>query len=523
MDKPKPQPDQWYIYIRKSTDEEGKQVLSLEAQMTELKEFAEREKIEITETFVEKQTAKTPGRPVFNEMLSKMEKGVGRTGILSWNPDRLSRNSIDAGKIIFLLDTGKIAGLKFPTFAFENNPSGKFFLSISLSNAKYYVDNLAENIRRGNRAKLRRGEWPGRKALGYIYDQRLRNIVPDPKKSEIVKKMFEEFATGRHTYETISKYLFAQGVKSKCGKPRFNHTIYGMLTNELYIGVMRWKGEVYEGKYKPLISKQLFNTVQEVLKNKSKPRRVRGSHGFPFRGLFHCSCGSMMTAQWAKGNGGLYRYYRCTRKHGKCSEPYIQENYLQSQLIEKIKTIALPSGWADQMLSHLEQEKKKEAKSSDAFVQEINKKIISVQDKMDKLLELYLDNMLDEETYRIKKENLVNQKIALKDEKQILGQKRMSGWIEPTINYIKTLEKANNINDETELPEISQFVEKIGTNRLISNKNAFWNFLAPYDFTASILARPARFRGERGAQKIPKFSLNPIQCARQDSNLRPTA
>ena len=87
----------------------------------------------------------------------------------------------------------------------------------------------------------------------------------------------------------------------------------------------------------------------------------------------------------------------------------------------------------------------------------------------------------------------------------------MSGWIEPTINYIKTLEKAKNINDKTELDEVSQFVEKIGTNRLISNKNVSWNFLAPYNFTSVILARPARFRGERGIKIPAKFSLNPIQ------------
>jgi len=513
MDKQKQQlaPDQWYLYIRKSTDEEGKQVLSLEAQMTELKEFAERENVEITETFVEKRTAKIPGRPVFNGMISKMENSSKRIGILSWAPDRLSRNSIDAGKIVYLLDTGKIASLKFPTFAFENNPSGKFFLSIGLSNAKYYVDSLAENVRRGNRAKLRRGEWPGRKSLGYIYDHRLRNIVPDPKRAGIVKKVFEEFATGRYGHQSISQYLAELGVKSKNGKLKSNHTIQDMLTNERYIGIMKWDGEVYEGKYKPLISKQLFANVQEVLKNKSRPRKIKVGHDFPFRGLFHCSCGSMMTAQWAKGNGGLYRYYRCTRKQEPCKEPYIQEQELKRKIIEKVQTIALPDDWANPMLNYLEQEKKKEAQSSNAFAQEINKKIISVQIKIDKLLEIYLDNLTDEETYKTKKEVLVNQKISLKNEKDLLAQKRMSGWIEPTINYIKTLEKAKNIDEAESLPEISQFVEKIGTNRLISNKNVSWNFLAPYDFTSVILARPARFRGERGIKIPAKISLSPIQ------------
>src|SRR3989344_4071304 len=209
------QPIKYFLYIRKSTDEEDRQVLSLEAQLHEAKEFAEREDVEIVDTFVEKKTAKVPGRAVFNNMLDKIEGGLPHSiGILAWAPDRLSRNSVDGGRLIYLLDTGKLAGLKFPTFAFENTPSGKFFLSIALSNAKYYVDNLAEHVRRGNSAKLRRGEWPGQKPFGYVYDHRLRNSVPEPKEAKAVKKIFEEFATGNHGLISIAHRLAEFGVKS---------------------------------------------------------------------------------------------------------------------------------------------------------------------------------------------------------------------------------------------------------------------------------------------------------------------
>lgn len=238
MDKKIQQPKKWFAYVRKSTDEEGRQVLSLEAQITELREYAKKENLEIAEMFVEKMTAKIPGRPVFNSMLDKIEESVEIIGIIGWHPDRLSRNSVDGGRLIYLLDTGKLADLKFPTFAFENNPSGKFFLSIGLSNAKYYIDNLAENVRRGNRAKLRRGEWPGSKPFGYVYDHRLRNIVPEPKQSKIVKKIFQEFVTGKHGLKSVSQFAAKFGVKSETGKPRSNYSIHNLLTNELYIGVM---------------------------------------------------------------------------------------------------------------------------------------------------------------------------------------------------------------------------------------------------------------------------------------------
>lgn len=131
----------FYIYARKSTDVEDKQVLSIDAQLVELREFAKRENINIAAEFVEKQSAKAPGRPVFGKLLAEIDASGGN--ILAWHPDRLARNSVDGGQIIYLLDSNKLASLKFPTFWFENTSQGKFMLSIAFGQSKYYVDNLA--------------------------------------------------------------------------------------------------------------------------------------------------------------------------------------------------------------------------------------------------------------------------------------------------------------------------------------------------------------------------------------------
>ncbi|MDO8572059.1 MAG: recombinase family protein, partial [bacterium] len=132
----------FFIYTRKSTDTEDRQVRSIADQLTELRDLAKKESLEIVDTFVEKQTAKIPGRPIFNDMLARIEKGEA-SGILAWHPDRLARNSVDGGKIIYLVDTEKIVGLKFPTFWFDPTPQGKFMLSIAFSQSKYYIDNLS--------------------------------------------------------------------------------------------------------------------------------------------------------------------------------------------------------------------------------------------------------------------------------------------------------------------------------------------------------------------------------------------
>ena len=172
-------PGKYFLYARKSTDESNRQVLSIEAQLFEVRELAKREGLEIVRTFEESRTAKEPGRSQFNLMLSEIEKGKA-DGILSWHPDRLARNSLDGGRIVYLVDTGKLRDLRFPTFRFEPTAHGKFMLNVAFSQSKYYVDNLSENIKRGIRQKLRNGIWPARAPVGYLNDRNHRTIVVDP-------------------------------------------------------------------------------------------------------------------------------------------------------------------------------------------------------------------------------------------------------------------------------------------------------------------------------------------------------
>ena len=154
----------FFLYARKSTDVEDKQVLSIDAQLTELREYAKRENIEISAEYIEKQSAKVPGRPIFNKMMKEIETFGGN--ILAWNPDRLARNSVDGGKVIYLLDTGKLASIKFPTFWCDNTGQGKFMLNMAFGQSKYYVDSLSENTKRGLRQKVRMGIFPSQAPIG---------------------------------------------------------------------------------------------------------------------------------------------------------------------------------------------------------------------------------------------------------------------------------------------------------------------------------------------------------------------
>ncbi len=141
--------NRYVIYVRKSSEQEERQALSIAAQLRELEEYAAKEQLQIVASFEEARTARETGRTVFADMLRLIERGEA-DGILAWHPDRLARNSVDGGHIIHLIDQCKLKDLRFPTLTFENSPQGIFMLSIAFSQSKYYTDNLSENVKRGH-------------------------------------------------------------------------------------------------------------------------------------------------------------------------------------------------------------------------------------------------------------------------------------------------------------------------------------------------------------------------------------
>ena len=343
------QAKKFFIYARKSTDSEDRQIRSIDDQIAELKEFATKENLTIAKILIEKQTTKEPGRPIFNEMLASVEKGKAH-GILAWHPDRLARNSVDGGKIIYLVDTGKIKSLKFPCFWFENTPQGKFMLQIAFGQSKYYIDNLSENIKRGIRQKLKNGIWPQMAPLGYLNDKNTKNIVVDKKKARLVKKTFELYATGKYPLRELRKIINGLSLIGKKQKGLSVSNYQYFLKNPIYYGVIRYKNELYEGKHEPIISKKLFDRVQKVMKQKSKSQTKELKY-FLYRGFFRCGdCGYTITAdKKIKPSGKEYIYYYCTKKnpHLKCTQNiFTREEKISSQINEATQKVSLPDNAA---------------------------------------------------------------------------------------------------------------------------------------------------------------------------------
>ena len=453
----------FFIYTRKSTDTEDRQVRSISDQLAELKELAVKEQIEVVDIFVEKQTAKAPGRPVFNEMLLRIEQGEAN-GILAWHPDRLARNSVDGGKVIYLLDTGKIAELKFPTFWCDPTPQGKFMLSIAFSQSKYYVDNLSENIKRGHRNKVKDGIWPQMSPLGYV--NKNKRIVPDENIAPLIKKTFEAYSTGNFTLRELRDKFNALGLKRKSGKELAVSNYQKLLKNPIYTGLMKYNGEIFEGKHEPIISKKLFDSVQEVMSRKSKPHS-KGLKPYIYRGFFRCGeCGCFITTETQKG----HNYLRCTKRKNPCTQKYVREELITSQIQEEIKKVSLPLDWTKWMIAENAKDRQSEVQSSTLFADSIKAEISLLETKIEKLMSAYLESALSLEEYREAKNKLVNQNQLLKEKLSAFEQKANNRF-ELTEKFLKyNMELANDRTNE----ENTHLFKKVGSNFQIKDRTVLF-------------------------------------------------
>ncbi len=488
------QPKKFFLYARKSTDTEERQVRSIDDQIAELHELAARESIEIVRTYIEKQTAKAPGRPIFNEMLADIEKGLA-DGILAWHPDRLARNSVDGGKIIWLLDIGKLHHLKFSTFWFENTPQGKFMLQIAFGQSKYYVDNLSENIRRGVRQKLKNGLWPNMAPLGYM-NGAAKSIVVDPPKALLIKKSFELYASGRYSLALLRNTVNGLGLVGRRSQTLSVSNYQYILKNPFYCGLIRYGGEIYEGRHEPIISKKLFDEVQAVMSRKSKPSKKVAKY-FVFRGLIHCAeCGCLITAEIQKG----HTYYRCTKRKTACSQKYVREETLRDLFKQQIQKVSLSADWAATMIAELENERATNAQSADAFAQKLKDKTGVLDAKLSRLMDGYLAGAIALAEYQASKSEIVSAKQLLKDKITAFERKGVS-WFEPAIQFIKEAESASTLAKSDDNKSIREFAEKIGSNfRLGEGKLDF----APREAWPLAVENKNQFSLRRGWDSNPR-------------------
>lgn len=327
----------YVLYARKSTEQDERQALSIDSQVKEMLAVAERDGLEIVDIRRESHSAKESGqRPVFKELLEDIRRGRFN-GILTWNPDRLSRNAGDLGSVVDLMDQKALIEIRTYGQYFRNSPNEKFLLMILCSQAKLENDNKSINVKRGLKTRVEMGLWPAPAPTGYLKEKRMDRkceTIIDPARAPVIKQMFEKVAYEKWSGRKIYHWLkFDLNFKTATSNKHLTlSNVYTILENHFYYGVFEYprkSGRWYEGKHKALITKELFDAVQAQMKSQF----VRSeSKEFAFTKLMVCGlCGSGISADEKfkkQKNGNVHRhvYYGCAKSKDKnCKSGYINE------------------------------------------------------------------------------------------------------------------------------------------------------------------------------------------------------
>jgi site-specific DNA recombinase len=458
----------YIIYGRKSTDDKNRQVRSIPDQLAEMRAVANHCQAQIVDVMSESQTAKEPGRPVFNDMLRRIEAGEA-DGIMAWHPDRLARNWIDGGRILDLIDRGIIKDLKFATCYFEPTASGKMNLANQFCQSKYYVDNLSDNVKRTFNRMIAEGLWPEKAPIGYRNAGKGKVLTTDQARAQFIIKMYELYVSGSYGFAQIRDLVTHIGLRTDKGNPISISKVQFILRNPFYHGIMRWKGGLHPGKHPTLVTKDLFDRVQIAMQRRGRPRHHKKLKNYLYRALFACQCGCTITTETQKG----HNYLRCTRKKTLCRQPFVREEQVSEQIAQAVGRLTLLPNTADWLIAELEREQREHLTSFEAEIDRIRSEIARKLNHISRLIDGYTRGDLTGDEFRDAKSKIVQEKKVL-EEKAVLMEKNRTGWLEPAIRFVKASKQANIWLDERNLTKQRDFFRKAGSNRKITNKLVTW-------------------------------------------------
>lgn len=437
----------YIAYVRKSSEDKEKQELSHISQIDNIKEkFKHLNIVEWLEP--ESRSAHTPGRPIFQQLMEKLENGEA-DGIVAWDPFRLSRNEVDSAQITFALRS-YLKDIQFCAYTFNNTPEGIMFLQMTMNQGQYQSTKLGVDVARGLKTKAGTGEKPGRVMPGYkkapILDEYgnavmrdkkiITETVKDPERYDIVKNMWQWFLYERQTPSQIwhrvndeTEYRTPMYKRRKDGvpmggKPMTKSMVYRILQSDFYIGNYYHLGEKHTGNYDPMITETEYKLAQDLLGAKGNKRL--GKHDYPFAGMIKCGeCDCTIQARHntkyikSKNKYVTYVYYYCSRKsmYRTCTQTkYTHAETIDNDIQSELAKYTIIPEFRDLALKILKRNHRVEVKDRKKIYKLLQDKRNQLQADVDKLLDNLHSKLIDEDEYKRYKE-IKKSELALIDEK----------------------------------------------------------------------------------------------------------
>lgn len=397
-----------FAYVRVSSVKQEQHGVSLEAQRAAIEQYVQKNGLEVVEWFTESQTAAKRGRKEFERMLRMLRRGAA-AGVVIHKIDRSARNLRDWADLAELVDSGIAIHLASESLDLTSR-GGRLSADIQAVVAADFIRNLREETRKGFYGRLSQGLFPMRAPIGYIDNGGGQPKTIDPAKGPLVREMFERYATGYYTLETLVSTMRAAGLTNTFGNPLGIHSVAGVLRNPFYVGLISLKtGEIFEGVHEPLIKKSLFDRVAVVLSGKSRHKEHK--HDFAYRRLVVCGlCGRTLIAERQKGHA----YYRCHTKG--CPTTGAREDRIEGAVCDQLARIALTKeemadcysalSWLEGVTDQLARQARDRLRLEES----------GVNDRLSRLTDLLIDGTLDREDYNSKRRELIERKRVIAEE-----------------------------------------------------------------------------------------------------------
>jgi len=400
--------EQCVIYARVSTKEQQEEGYSIPAQLKAIRSFCVQEKLSPVAEFLEADTAGKTGRREFTRMLEYLRANHEVQVVVAHKLDRLYRNFRD--QLSLEEDLGIRA--RYVQGDVPDTPQGEFVRDVMLSQAKFYLRNLSEEVRKGMDEKIAQGGWPHQAPVGYLNDKESRSVVIDPERAPIIRYAFERYSSGVVSLDQLRNELSERGLLTKKSKPIVTSAIHHILCNPFYRGIMRYKSKLYPGNHEPLVSPQLFQEVQERLSNNRHGTRPQ-KRTYALRGTLRCAeCGCLITAGTHKGHS----YYRCTHGKGKnsCSQrSYIREDLLMQQVESILAGITIGPDIVNALCRDAALLMEETRSESSEHRKSIERSLETSIRKESRLLDGYLDGTIPQSSYTAKVQSLSEERNAL--------------------------------------------------------------------------------------------------------------
>lgn len=384
----------------------------------------------------------------------------------------------------------------------NSNSSQLMVYQMYIMMAESYTNSISDNVRRSFERMRQKGKITGTAPIGYLNKNDGRgktDIILDHDRAFLVKRIFEEYATGLYSMQEIRKKTIEWGLKNKTKSDTYLSVsqIEQILKNPFYYGVARYKGQEYKHIYPKLIDKELFEKCDDVRNGRHRNRSNTTKTDFIFKGMIKCkNCGCTVTPELKKGK---YVYLRPNSKEG-CTCKQINETVALQEVEKVLNSMVFPQNVLEQLKSTLKNAIEAKSDYSQTYMDKLVNDLKSVEKKSDRILNLYIDESITKDEYDKKKKELS----ILKDniQSQITKINDANDDFEITVEYLLDVaSRSYSLFKSSGIDTKRKILKLVFPNFYLDGQNLSYDIRKPFDM-------------------FIKRAYYPINLGRKDSNLR---